>query len=83
MRKTLPDVRSVVSQDGAIILDIKNDIILTLNPTGGYVWERLQQGMHLDDIIRGLAGDTGMELSVVERDVHHFLEELESKHVLT
>jgi hypothetical protein len=82
MDRTLPHLRSVVSQDGAIILDIKNNTLLTLNPTGGYIWARLRQGKCLDDIICDLARDTGMALAVVERDVDHFLEELKSKGVL-
>jgi hypothetical protein len=83
MLTTAPNLRSVVDRDGAVILDLKRGTMLTLNPTGGYIWERLQQGKLVDEIICDLTRDTGMDFSVIERDVSDFLEQLKSRHVLT
>ena len=69
-------LRSVVDRDGAVILDMERNTISTLNPTGAYVWEGLQQGKLIDEIIENLARETGTEPCVVDRDVHAFLEEL-------
>jgi hypothetical protein len=82
MQTTAPHLRSVIDQDGAVILDIEHDTMLTLNSTGGYIWQRLQQGRLIDEIVQELAHDSGAELTVVERDVHAFLEQLKSKHLL-
>jgi|ERR1035441_1128794 hypothetical protein len=82
MLTTVPHVRSVVDQDGAVILDIERDTMLTLNPIGGYIWERLQRGKLVDEIICDLSRDTGTDVAVVERDVRGFLEQLKSRHLL-
>ena len=76
-------LRSVIGPDGALILDIEHDAIVTLNSTGGYVWDRLRQGKLLDDIVCELAAETGADTTVVDRDVRSFMEELMSKHLLS
>ena len=75
-------LRSIVDQDGAVILDIRHDELLTLNTTGGYIWGQLQQGKLLEEIIGSLACETHMDPAVVEHDVRAFLEQLKSKHLL-
>ena len=82
MQTTSPHLRSVVDEDGAIILDIEHDSMITLNPTGAYIWQRLQQGKLAHEIVRELAHDTGADVSMVDRDVHIFLEQLKSKHLM-
>jgi hypothetical protein len=77
-----PNLKAVVNEDGAAILDIENDSISTLNPTGAYVWQRLESGKSVDSIIASLARDTGEESALVERDVRDFVEELKQKHLL-
>src|SRR6266702_1846307 len=77
-----PHLRSVVDHDGAVILDIERDSMLTINSTGSYVWQRLQQGKQIDEIIRELASETGADPVTVDRDVHIFLDELKSRHLL-
>jgi hypothetical protein len=76
-------LRSIIDHDGAVILDIEHDAMLTLNSTGGYVWEKLKQGKLIDEIIRELASETGVDPATVELDVHAFLDELKSKHLLS
>lgn len=77
-----PHFQTVVDQDGAVILDIERGLVSTLNPTGAYVWQRLQRGQSLETIIANLALDTGEESLVVERDVREFVEDLQQKHLL-
>jgi Coenzyme PQQ synthesis protein D (PqqD) len=77
-----PHLQAVVDQDGAVILDIKRNILSTLNGTGAYVWEELRQGRPLNEIIHSLALETGTDLSIIERDVNDFLGELKSQHLL-
>jgi hypothetical protein len=75
-------LRSVVDQDGAAILDIPRNQITTLNATGGFVWERLQQGLPVDKIIRELARESKTNPVIVESDVNAFLEQLKLEHLL-
>ncbi|MGC2548238.1 MAG: PqqD family protein [Silvibacterium sp.] len=77
-----PNLRSIVDHDGAVILDISRNSMTTLNPTGAYVWERLQRGMLLDEIVAELARDTSADSTVVAVDVDAFMEELKSKHLV-
>ncbi len=76
-------LRSIVDHDGAVILDIDRDAMLTLNATGGYVWEKLRQGKLVDEIVRDLASETGADPAAVDSDVHAFLDQLKSRHLVT
>jgi coenzyme PQQ synthesis protein D (PqqD) len=76
------NLKVVVNEDGAAILDIENDSISTLNPTGAYVWQELQRGESIDTVITSLARETGEEFTLVDRDVREFAEDLKQKHLL-
>ena len=78
-----PTIRSVVDHDGAIILDISRNTLTTLNSTGAYVWQRLQRGMAIDDIVADLTRQAGVDEAVVATDLLAFLEDLNAKHLLT
>ena len=77
-----PHIRSIVDHDGAVILDIPRNTMTTLDSTGAYVWERLPRGLEVDAIVRELAHDTGVEESVVAKDVEEFMEQLKSSHLV-
>jgi hypothetical protein len=77
-----PHLRSVVDQDGAVILDIERGLISTLNPVGAYVWQGLQRGESLETIIANLVRETGEKSLMVERDVREFVEDLKQKCLL-
>jgi hypothetical protein len=82
MLSPTPNLRSIVNDDGAVILDIERDSISTLNPTGAYVWQGLQRGESLETIIANLARETGEEFLLVEHDVREFVEDLKQKRLL-
>jgi len=77
------NLKAVVNEDGAAILDIENDSISTLNLTGAYVWQGLQRGESIDTMIASLARETGEEFALVERDVRAFVEDLKQKQLLS
>ena len=81
MSTPMSHLRSIVDHDGAVILDSHYNTILNLNGTGGYVWGKLQQGLLIEDIVRELAQETMTEISIVDRDVREFLDELKSRHL--
>lgn len=78
-----PDLRSLVTADGAMILDIAADEMTTLNATGGYVWARLREGRTVEEIVADLARETGQDAVVVADDVQDFVEQLEEKHLVS
>lgn len=75
------NIRSIVNQDGAVILDFEHDVMLTLNSTGAYVWERLERGTLIDQIVRDLAEETDTDLATIDRDVQEFVSLLRARHL--
>ena len=75
-------LQTVVDQDGAAILDIDRGQVSKLNPTGAFVWERLQRGETIEEVIANLACETGEEIHVIERDVREFVEVLKEQRLL-
>jgi hypothetical protein len=75
-------LHSAIDADGATILDIERDKMVALNPTGGYVWRRLLLGQPIEDIVRELAIATGADIVTVRDDVHVFLKDLKTAHLL-
>jgi len=78
-----PELRSRVTPDGAMILDIAGDQIVTLNATGGYIWARLGEGKTTDEIVALLAIQSAQDPVVVANDVREFLEQLTAKKLIT
>ena len=65
-------LRSLVSSDGALILDLKQDRMIRLNQTGGQVWIQLQRGRRVEEIADAIAAETGEEVALVRRDIQEF-----------
>ena len=77
-----PNLKAIVNEDGAVILDIEHGLMSTLNPTGAYVWQGLQRGESIDTIISNLSRDTGEDCLLVEPDVREFVAELQQKRLM-
>jgi hypothetical protein len=78
-----PHLRAVANRDGVVILDISRDQITTLNPTGGFVWEKLRQGRTVEQAIQDLATESNTDLATVDRGVRTFVEQLKSQRLLS
>ena len=77
------ELRSLVTAEGAMILDISADELTTLNSTGGYIWGGLRAGKSVDAIVAELVNETGQDPAVVASDVQEFLEQLMARHLVT
>ena len=75
-------LRSVIDNSGAAILDIARNAMITLNDTGGFVWQRLQQKKSVDEIASELATQTGTDVALAEHDIREFLEQLKTRNLL-
>ena len=82
MSSSNSQIRSLVTPEGAMILNIASDQMITLNSMGGYVWARLQEGKSVEEIISNLAKETGHDPAVVANDVHEFLEQLTERNLI-
>lgn len=70
------ELKTVVTPDGAAVLDMRRGSISTLNPTGAYVWLALERGESEEAIVESLARETGMSPEVIGPDVRKFMEAL-------
>jgi Coenzyme PQQ synthesis protein D (PqqD) len=73
---------TVVNQDGAAVLDVSRNQITTLNSTGGFIWDRLQQGRTVEQVIDDLAIESNTDPLIVKGDVLAFLEQLKADDLL-
>jgi hypothetical protein len=82
MSKIAAHASSTGDEDGAAILDIAHNQIITLNATGAFVWERLKHGEPVNRIVQELAQVGGTDPHVVEEDVRVFIGQLTEKRLL-
>jgi len=77
-----PDVRSTQSEDGAVLLDIRQGLCFSLNVVGAKVWEKLeasQSGLTLLQLVGELAPLFAVPTDQLRTDLEHYLRELEAK----
>lgn len=74
----VPSVRSVFSQDGAVLMDIKQGMMYTSNPVGGRIIELLSQGMSAENVVETISRECSVEQDVVRHGLERFVEQLRS-----
>jgi len=77
------NLRTILDQDGAAILDVSRNEITTLNSSGAFVWERLERGYTADGIVDELASMCHADRATVSDSVYRFLHELDAKHLIS
>ena len=75
-------LRTIVNEDGAAVLDTRQGTISTLNPTGAYIWQALERDEREEDIVEGLARETGSSPEIIQQDVSDFLAALREQNML-
>jgi hypothetical protein len=70
-------IRTSVTQDGAILLDIRHGQILGLNRMGSAIFQMLQCGVEPSQIAREISREFGANISEVQVDVLEFIESLQ------
>jgi hypothetical protein len=74
--KPSPHVRSNVSDDGLILLDIRSGQIFSANAIAARIWSGLERGEPLETIVDRIVAETGADAAIVERDAANFLDTL-------
>lgn len=77
-----PNLKSIVDHDGAVILDISQDALTTLDAIGAYVWQRLKKGIQVDAIVAELVRDSGADPEMVAKDLEEFMDHLKSRNLI-
>jgi hypothetical protein len=75
-------VRTVLNQDGAVMLDIEHGLMLGANPLGAKIWQMLVDGQSRDQIVSFISRDYQVDPTVVERDVDEFIASLAQHHLV-
>ncbi len=75
-------VRTTITQDGAVLMDIKGGHMVTLNPIGSIIWQQLSDGHSPEQIAAHLASEFGISREQASDDVNEFLEQLGAQHLI-
>ena len=75
-------VRTTLSEDGGIVLDIRRGQMLRVNPTGALILELLQAGKSESQIANEIERRYGIGEATARSDVREFLELLEHQQLL-
>ena len=81
MLKIADGVRSTHERDGAVVLDIHQGQMFTLNIVGSKILGMMELGWPETKIVENISREFGIRSDIVQRDVREFLECLE-KHRL-
>ena len=76
MHKVSSAVRSTHSQDGAIVLDVRQGQMFNLNFVGSRILELLKNGSTEAAIVDGISREFGIGRDLAENDVREFLQTL-------
>jgi hypothetical protein len=82
MMKISEHVRTTITQDGAVLMNIKGGHMVTLNPIGSIIWQQLSDGHSREQIAAHLASEFGISQERASADVNEFLEQLEAHHLI-
>jgi hypothetical protein len=75
-------VRTTITQDGAVLMNIKGGHMLTLNLTGSIIWQQLADGRSPEQIADTLSPQFGIPREQALADVNEFLQQLEAQHLI-
>ncbi len=70
----------IVVPAGKNIVDFK--IMLTMNETGAWIWEQLENGINFDELINKFAETFDVEQNCANKDVKDFISQLEMQNLL-
>jgi len=80
--KVSEHVRTTITQDGAVLMDIVGGHMITLNSSGSIIWQQLSDGRSPEEIGARLASEFGIPRERASADVNEFLEQLEAQHLI-
>ena len=70
------DVACALVDDGAVLLHLGNKRYYSLNETGTFIWQALEEGRHVSDIVARLQWDYEVDQEEAQQSVDRLLGEL-------
>jgi hypothetical protein len=72
------NVRSTVTDDGVVLLDVSSGKIFNSNPVGSRVWMKLQEGSSISQIVDDISTEFKAPRKQVEVDVREYVQILKT-----
>jgi hypothetical protein len=72
------NVRSTVTDEGVVLLDVSSGKIFHSNPIGSRIWTKLQEGSALSRIVDEITAEFKAAHEQVEADVHEYVRSLKT-----
>jgi hypothetical protein len=72
------NVRSTVTDEGVVLLDVSSGKIFHSNPVGSRVWIKLQEGSPLPKIVDEITAEFNAPREQVEADVEEYVQSLKT-----
>jgi hypothetical protein len=75
-------VRSTVSPEGAILMDIESGLMFSLNDVRGCIWQHVQEGHSRNEIAQLVSQQYAITFDLALTDVDVFIAALERNHLV-
>jgi len=75
-------IRSTLTVDGRVVLDVRRGRMFSVNPVGSKILELLEQGQDEPRIAEEISRLYAMNIEVVRPDVQDFIEALREHHIV-
>jgi hypothetical protein len=75
-------VRLAETQDGAVLLDVKQGFCFSINPVGTLIWKRVSDGCSIAQIVQYLAETFSISAEQARTDTQEFLDSLIEKRLV-
>jgi hypothetical protein len=73
---TSETIRSTVTNDGVVLLDVGNGKIFNSNAVGSRIWVKLQEGLDVDTITAQVSAEFNVSPERLRPDVEDFIDKL-------
>jgi hypothetical protein len=75
-------IRSTVTDDGMVLLDVGNGKIFNSNAVGARIWLKLQEGLDVGTITAQVSDEFNVPVERVRPDVEEFVAKLKSSGIV-
>ncbi len=75
-------IRSTVTSDGVVLLDVGNGKIFNSNAVGSRIWVKLQEGLPIDLVAAHLSTEFTVSPDRLRRDIEEFIEQLKANGIV-
>ena len=75
-------VRSTVTKDGVVLMDVSNGKIFSSNAVGARIWLKLQEGLDVEAIVAQVASEFRVSAEEIGPDVEEFVGKLKESGIV-